>query len=90
MTVKTLCTHLHKDLLREFKYALCWGQVCQPPVRLSCVECDGLSRESGLAGTQRVGPGRDFEPRIYPIYRPNRREPSGPNACEQQEFEVRQ
>ncbi|KAJ1473704.1 P-loop containing nucleoside triphosphate hydrolase protein [Baffinella frigidus] len=26
VSVKTLCAHLHKDLIKEFKYALCWGQ----------------------------------------------------------------
>jgi len=29
VTVKTLCAHLHKDMLKEFKYALCWGQSCK-------------------------------------------------------------
>lgn len=29
VNIKTLCHHLHKDLLKEFKYALCWGQSCK-------------------------------------------------------------
>eukprot|EP00283_Hemiselmis_rufescens_P008004 CAMPEP_0173420248 /NCGR_PEP_ID=MMETSP1357-20121228/1821_1 /TAXON_ID=77926 /ORGANISM="Hemiselmis rufescens, Strain PCC563" /LENGTH=428 /DNA_ID=CAMNT_0014383027 /DNA_START=41 /DNA_END=1327 /DNA_ORIENTATION=- len=29
VNVKTMCMHLHKDLLKEFKYALCWGQSCK-------------------------------------------------------------
>mmetsp|Transcript_18865 Transcript_18865/g.38381 ORF Transcript_18865/g.38381 Transcript_18865/m.38381 type:complete len:432 (-) Transcript_18865:18-1313(-) len=29
VTVKNLCAHLHKDLVREFKYALCWGRSCK-------------------------------------------------------------
>mmetsp|Transcript_11067 Transcript_11067/g.30896 ORF Transcript_11067/g.30896 Transcript_11067/m.30896 type:complete len:429 (-) Transcript_11067:25-1311(-) len=29
VTIKTLCAHLHKDLVKEFKYALCWGQSCK-------------------------------------------------------------
>lgn len=29
VNIKTLCAHLHKDLLKEFKYALCWGQSCK-------------------------------------------------------------
>jgi hypothetical protein len=29
VTVKTLCSHLHRDMLKEFKYALCWGQSCK-------------------------------------------------------------
>ena len=35
VAIKTLCQHLHKDMLREFKYALCWGQSCkQAPQRV--------------------------------------------------------
>mmetsp|Transcript_18550 Transcript_18550/g.44587 ORF Transcript_18550/g.44587 Transcript_18550/m.44587 type:complete len:432 (-) Transcript_18550:49-1344(-) len=29
VTIKSLCHHLHRDLLKEFKYALCWGQSCK-------------------------------------------------------------
>ena len=29
VTIRTLCGHLHRDLMREFKYALVWGQSCK-------------------------------------------------------------
>lgn len=29
VTIKTLCAHLHRDLIKEFKYALVWGQSCK-------------------------------------------------------------